>query len=187
MTNGKRGFTLIEMVVAISICATLAGIAVLLLHALVKSHKTGREHLEYCHTINRLAEQFRADVHAMQKTASDNNETVFDLQSESADDTKIRFQCFKDRIDRTELQGEKVVRQESYMLPPDMEASIKTQSFSDATIARIIISPKDKMETGVSSGSERVAILFATPVRIEAALGRDSRLSKIQSAAEGKP
>jgi len=176
--NRRRGFTLIEMIVALGISSMLAGIAVLMLHALLKSHNAGREHLEYCRTINRLAEQFRGDVHAAQKTSPEVNEGVFDLLPDSADGAKIRYQCLQDRIDRSELKDDKVVRQESYMLPPDVEPSIKIQTHQDASIACILISPKQQTPK----------LKHPTPVRIEAVLGRDSRLSKIQpSSEEGKP
>jgi prepilin-type N-terminal cleavage/methylation domain-containing protein len=192
--NRRHGFTLIEMLVVITVSTALAGIAVFMLHALMKSHNTGREHLAYCQTLNRLAEQFRGDVHAMQKTASDGNELlkrdspifvdtkigtvpVLDLLPESADGTKIRYQCLQDRIDRTETQGEKIIRQESYMLPPNIESSIKIESLQDATMACIVVSPK----------RETPKLYYVAPVRIEAVLGRDARLSKVQSPTEGKP
>ncbi|MGD0516285.1 MAG: prepilin-type N-terminal cleavage/methylation domain-containing protein [Thermoguttaceae bacterium] len=174
-----RGFTLIEMLVAVTVGATLAGIAVLLLYALMKSHNSGREHLEYCQTLNRLAEQFRGDVHSMQKTSPDATETLFDLLPNTADDTRVRYQCLEGRIDRSELQGEKIVRRESYMLPQDMMAAIKTEALGEATVAVIVITPKEQTEK----------IYRAGPVRIEAVLGRDWRLSKAlpKASTEDKP
>jgi prepilin-type N-terminal cleavage/methylation domain-containing protein len=204
----RRGFTLIEMLVAITVGTTLAGIAVFLLYALMKSHNTGREHLEYCRTVNRLAEQFRDDVHSMRKTSPDATETLCDLLPNTADDTRVRYQCLEGRIDRSELQGEKIVRRESYMLPQDLESSIKTQAQQGATVVVIVISPKGKMGTDASptrqsgpptaTGSEPVPILpeqqtpklyYMAPVRIEAVLGRDSRLSKAlpKTSTEDKP
>ena len=82
----------------------------------------------------------------MQKTSADGKETEIDLLPESANDAKMRYQCLDGRIDRSEMQGEKMVRQESYMLGPDMEASIKIQSQGDASIISIAISPKQQTE-----------------------------------------
>jgi len=164
----RGGFTLIEMLVVITIGAALAGIAVFMLYALTISHDTGREHLEYCRTVNRLSEQFRGDVHSMQKTSADGKETEIDLLPEAANDVKVRYECLDGRVDRRELQGEKTVRQESYMLGPDMEASIKTQADGDATIIGIAISPKQQTEK----------FYRAVPVRIEALLGRDWRQTR---------
>jgi len=175
----RRGFTLIEMLVAITVGSALAGIAVFLLYALMKSHNTGREHMEYCQTVNRLAEQFRDDVHSMRKTSPDATGTSFDLLPNTADDTQVRYQCLDGRIDRSELQGEKIVRLESHMLPQDMMAAIKTEALGEATVAVIIITPKEQSEK----------IYRATPVRIEAVLGRDWRLFKAlpKTSTEDQP
>jgi prepilin-type N-terminal cleavage/methylation domain-containing protein len=176
--NRRRGFSLIEMLVVITIGATLSGIAVLMLHALLRSHNTGREHLEYARTINRLAEQFRADVHAMQQAMPAGDEMVFELSPLPANDTIIRYKCLERRIDRSELQGGQIVSQDSFMLPLDMAASIKTELQQDVSIARIAISPKDNISP---------KLYRAAPIRIEAVLGRDSRLSKTRSSTEGRP
>jgi hypothetical protein len=170
---------LIEMLVVITIGAALSGIAVFMVYALTISHDTGREHLEYCRTINRLEGQFRGDVHSMQKTSVGDKNKEIDLMPESANGAKVQYQCLDGRVDRRELQGDKTVRQESYMLGPDVEASIKTQAQGDATIIGIAISPKEQTEKHY----------HALPVRIEAALGRDLRMSKSmpKPSTAGKP
>jgi prepilin-type N-terminal cleavage/methylation domain-containing protein len=175
----RRGLFLIEMLIVMTVGSALAGIAVLMLYALMLSHDAGREHLENCRSISRLAEQFRGDVHSMQKTSADGIETEIELLPEAASDAKVRYQCLDGRVDRSELQGEKTVRQESYMLGPDMEASIKTQAQGDASIISISISPKPQTEN----------LHHATPLRIEALLGLDRRLTKAtpKPVTEDKP
>jgi type II secretory pathway pseudopilin PulG len=175
----RRGFFLIEMLIVMTIGIALSGIAILMLYALMINHNTGREHLEYSRTVNRLAEQFRSDVHAMQKTSASGTDTEIDLMSEAANDAKVRYQCSDGQIDRSELQGEKTVRQESYVLGTDMEASIKTQEQGGATIVSIAILPKPQTDK----------FYHAFPSRIEAVLGRDLRLTKSmpKTATEGKP
>jgi hypothetical protein len=164
----RRGIFLVEMLIVMTVGSALAGIAVFMLYALMINHNAGREHLENCRTMSRLAEQFRSDVHSMQKTSADGKETEIDLLPEAANDAKVRYQCLDGRVDRCELQGEKTVRQESYMLGPDLEASIKTQAQGDATIIGIAISPKPQTEK----------LYRAFPLRIEALLGLDRRLTK---------
>jgi hypothetical protein len=169
--NHRHGSTLMEMLVVITVGSTLSGIAIFLLFALMKSHDSGREHLEYCRTINRLSEQFRSDVHSMQQTSRDNKEAVFELSPGTGKDTIIRYQCHNDRIDRIELQGEKIMRQESYMLPPGTESSLKTQSRLDAPIVCITIVPREQPQK-----------FYRMPTTIiEAVLDRDARLVKVQT------
>jgi prepilin-type N-terminal cleavage/methylation domain-containing protein len=175
--NRRRGISLIEMLVVISIGATLAGIAVFMLHALMKSHYNGRDHMQYSRTMNRLAEQFRADAHAMQKTSSENTDTTFTLLPGTTDGVKIRYQCLQGRIDREEVQGDKIVRQESFILPPDVEASIKITPQQDTTIAQVLISPKQQTQK----------LYYTAPAIIEAVLGRDIHLSKVHTIKKEEP
>jgi len=174
--NRRPAFTLIEMVAVTGICTLLTGIAVLMLHALMKNHDGGRNHLKYQRTVGRLAEQFRDDVHKMQKTSPDAGENVLELAPESATGAKISYRCLADRIDREELLDGKIVARDSYIMPPDMEASIKTQSRNDATVVCLIVSPKRQLSI----------MSRQTPARIEAVLDRDARLTKTPPAPEDK-
>jgi prepilin-type N-terminal cleavage/methylation domain-containing protein len=173
----RRGFTLIEMVAVVTIGTVLMGIAVLLLHSLLKSHDSGREHINYYRTLNRLAEQFRSDAHATEKTSSADDGKTFDFLPNAADSAKIRYQLLPGRIDRTELKGEKAVRQDSYKLLPDMQAAINIQTDKDTEIASILISPNQ----------DQTKLYHPLPVRIDAVLGRDLKSSKVQPATEDKP
>jgi prepilin-type N-terminal cleavage/methylation domain-containing protein len=175
--KSRRGFTLIEMVAAVTISTVLMGIAVLLLHSLLKSHNSGREHMNYYRTVNRLAEQFRSDAHATVKTSSGDDGKFFDFLPNTADSAKIRYQLLPGRIDRTELKGDTTVRQDSYMLLADMQASFKIQTDKDTDIASLSIFPNQ----------DPTKLYHPTPVRIDAVLGRDAKSSKVQSAAEDKP
>ncbi len=175
--NRRRGFTILEMLVAITVCTVLLGIAVVTLRALMISQNAGREHLQYCRNVNRLDEQFRRDVHATQNISAGGKEGIIEMQSAAAEEIKIRWQCFADRIERTELQGDKIVSRESYLLPPASEAALQLQSQPDASVACILILPRQQ------AGK----VLPAPVVRIETLVGMDSRLAKIQAPAEAKP
>ena len=179
----RRGFFLIEMLVVITVGCTLTGCAVLLLYALRTHHDAGRTHLEYCRTINRLAEQFREDAHSMQKTAAQDKATEIELlpamDADGEDITTVRYECLDDRIDRSQLQGDKLVRLESYMLGPDKRCSISTRAERDATFVSIEILPKEQAEK----------IIPVLPQRIEALLGRHARLNHRapEPSAEDEP
>jgi prepilin-type N-terminal cleavage/methylation domain-containing protein len=166
----RQAFTLIEMLVAITVGSALTGIGVFMLMTLLRGQNIAREHLEYRKTLNVLAKQFRDDIHASHKSAPINGETSFDLLPNSAEGTTIRYQCLPDRIDRTELQGDKIVRTESYMLLANLESNIDVQAQDDATIASIRIRPK----------IQTPKLKYPTPIRIDAVLGLDSQFSKVK-------
>jgi prepilin-type N-terminal cleavage/methylation domain-containing protein len=99
--NRQRGFTLIEMLVVITVGSTMAGIAVFMLHALMKSHNTGREHLEYCRTINRMAEQFGGDNAGLVKievkpVADQSKRRLIKVQADFPDDPQDRVRYSKE-------------------------------------------------------------------------------------------
>ena len=60
----RRGFTLVEMMVAISVGTVLLGLAALLIGSLMKLDRAGRARLAEESRLDRLAQVFRADVHA---------------------------------------------------------------------------------------------------------------------------
>ena len=60
----RRAFTLVEMLTVISIGSVLMGIAISLLIVLLGAEQSGRTHAERSESLQRLADQFRRDVHA---------------------------------------------------------------------------------------------------------------------------
>jgi prepilin-type N-terminal cleavage/methylation domain-containing protein len=177
----KNGFTLFEMAVVITVGGALTGIAVFLLCALMKNYNTSRERLECRRTINRLAQQFRSDAHEAKTISTDAAGTTFDSSTDDdGDHAIVRYQCLAGRIDRGELQGGKIVRRESYVLGPNLDASIRTEEQEGTTIAVMAISPRQQMEK----------LYYPAPTRIEAVLGRDFRVSSKalpKSSSEDRP
>jgi prepilin-type N-terminal cleavage/methylation domain-containing protein len=175
--NRRRGFTLLEMVVAISVSTVLMGIAVTTLIALLRNQNTGREHLQYCRSIERLAEQFRRDVHGAEKISAGEKEGIMEIPAASAEGATIRYQCFAGQIERTESKGGKIVSRESYILAPATEAALQVKSPPEGSVASIVISPR----------AQAGGAFCACAVRIESVVGLDKRLGKIEAAGEAKP
>jgi type II secretory pathway pseudopilin PulG len=65
----RRGISLVETVVAITVGTTLLGIAMSLLLALVRTQERGKAHAEEQGALMQLADQFRRDVHAARSLA----------------------------------------------------------------------------------------------------------------------
>lgn len=62
--SGRSGWTLIELLVTLSIMGTITGIAVKTLGTLLRSERTGVDHVSQLVAVSQLSRQFRADVHA---------------------------------------------------------------------------------------------------------------------------
>src|SRR5262249_7667548 len=66
----RRGYSLVEIVLAMGAVAIVLGLCAGLLHVLLRLDRTGRTHLVESATIGRLARQFREDVHASRRAVA---------------------------------------------------------------------------------------------------------------------
>jgi prepilin-type N-terminal cleavage/methylation domain-containing protein len=127
--NRRRGFTLVEMVVVIATSGVLLGVAVSLLCALQRGEAADRQQNRRSTAVGRLAEQFRADVHAAigDRPATDQDagaEWRFDL----SDQRSVVYRAIPGRVVRTEMRAEKLERRESYVLPPETTVDVTTET-----------------------------------------------------------
>ncbi len=157
----RRGFTLIEMVVVISVGAVLMGIATAILCMLLQSERSARDDLHAGGCVARLAEQFRQDVHAAARAPR------------SLDRASCRLKLPPDRtvvylfkpgvVNRTEWNGNEVlIRQESYDLPAESAAHIEVAADAQPPVVCLLL------EQPHGGG----------PLRVEAAVGRDRRFTE---------
>lgn len=161
----RRAFTLIEMIVAIAVGATLMSLAVGLLVALQRAERNGRSHVERNEAIQRLADRFRRDVHAAGDVAingEDRKEWRFDLTGDNA----ARYVVEAPGISREERKESKVVCRESYALPTDLAVAVAVDRTASPPVVSLTIVPDD---ASMRPGYE---------LRIDAVLGRDRRFAE---------
>jgi prepilin-type N-terminal cleavage/methylation domain-containing protein len=168
----RRAYTLIEMIVAISVAATLTGIAMCLLLVMFRSEQNGRTQLAQAESLERLADQFRQDVHAAvaQPVVSRNNqhEWQFDL----GENRIAQYQIAADVISRQQRVGSKDVQRESFRLPKDSSVAIAVDRATSLAVVSLTIEPSD------------ASLRPGHPFRIDAVLGRDLRFTERKK--EGK-
>jgi len=156
------------MIVVMTVGATLMGIAMSLLIVLFQAEGAGRAHLEQNTSLNRLADQFRRDIHAAVGSLVTENgkhgETVwrFDL----APDHHVSYEAGYGDIVRKEQAGPAVLRRESYTLPANSSATIAANASSGSSIVRLTITP---MDAALRPGRE---------LRIDAVPHRDHRFAE---------
>ena len=164
----RRGYSLIEMIVVMTVGATMLGIAVTLLGALMQAERAGRAHIGQNGIFNRLADQFRRDVHAADGLVvvveNDAGESAWRLNL--GDGRSVWYVAGRDEIVREERKGRTVLRQESYRLPDDCGVTIAADASASPRIVRLTIAPT---EASLRPGHE---------VRIEAVPGRDGRFAR---------
>jgi prepilin-type N-terminal cleavage/methylation domain-containing protein len=168
----KRGHTLLEMIVVMTVGATLLGIAVCLMHLLMRAEQSGRTHADRYATIARLADQFREDVHAAAGRPAAEGQTAWRL--ELAPDRTVRYAADSGEIAREERAGEKIVSREFYKMPDEYTASIAPDDAANPALVSLVVV--------LDSGS----ISKHREIRIDAAWGKDRRTEALKKEGPSK-
>ncbi len=174
----RRGVSLIEMIIVMTVGAVLMGIAVSLLLVLLRAEQGGRAHAERNESLQQLADQFRRDVRAADKTPK-----VVDVRDEAGFVTLLIISG--DRILFYDIASETpgIVRREidansgnalcreTYSLPNDSTAALAViDADAKHPIVRLTIAPEDE------------SLRAAQEIHIEAAASRDGRFLKPKTA-----
>jgi len=108
MKKRNRGYSLVEMVVVITVGTVLMGIAVTMLGALLHASAAMNGHVRHITTVRRLAEQFRDDAHAAVSTQSlditglEDGEDASGRSFELASDHIVTYEFRSGSVDRIE-------------------------------------------------------------------------------------
>lgn len=166
----RRGYTLIEMIVALTIGTVIVGISVGMLHMLMRAERAGCDRAPQARILVRLAQQFREDVHAaVQQTAGDQQA---EWRFAQAEDRVVTYRALPEEVRRDEHVAGKLVRQESYILPSGCSAAINVQSETPRVVPNLVL-----------IGS--VAPLAANrEMQVAAALGKDHRFTKLPNGGQ---
>jgi prepilin-type N-terminal cleavage/methylation domain-containing protein len=117
-----HGFTLMEMMVVLVVDAALAGMALLVLVTAMRYQSDAGQETQCRASFTRLAEQFRADVHAAEGCqASDDSRGC---QFRSAGGRRIEYRLEGEQVMRTVREHERFVARDAFALPPGARPAI---------------------------------------------------------------
>ncbi len=161
----RRGFTLIELMVVLTVGTVIVGIGVGTLHVLLRTEQTGRDRVPQAGVLARLAAQFRSDVNAaVRQTAGEHRaEWRFAL----TEDRLVAYRALPGELRREEHVAGKLVRQETYVLPGGSSATIAVESKAAPPVASLVI---------VGGGPPSA---IGRQWRVTAVLGKDHRFTKL--------
>lgn len=164
--RSRTGWTLVEMLVTISVMATMTGIVVKTLTAMLLSERSGIEHVSRLATLSRLARQFRTDVHAAAKL-----EISSDLPDKPlllltiGDNHNIQYESQPLGLLRTERRANQPLSRELWRLKPAQFQCVEsTGSPRFLTLVVGTLEPNARNKSVVPTMKE---------LRIDAAVGRD--------------
>jgi len=114
----RKGFTLVELLVAMTMGSTLLVLSIGLVHQTMMLSKTIRKTCERGHATNRFVEQFRADIHSSkQVTCTEPGLLTLDWSNGLADVTnKVVYRRSNQRVSREESANDGLIRREDLVL-----------------------------------------------------------------------
>ena len=163
----RRGTTLIEMIAVITVGAVMLGIGVCMLHVLWRAERTGRDRVHQASVSARLAEQFRSDVCEAVRYLPPQDKQPTQWQFALPGDRVVTYRALPGEVRRDQRTADKLVRQESYVLPSGCSAAIAVQGEAAPAVASLVIA------------ADAAPLAADREFRVtEAVLGKDHRFTK---------
>jgi hypothetical protein len=169
----RRGFSLVELLVAIGGVAITLGICITLLHSLLRLDRAARGHLAETSAVGRLARQFRQDVRAA--TRSNAKPDAAGLELAMPDEGIVEYEARPGSLLRVERKGDQIVRREAFRVHRGGTPRFATEGENDDLRVSLVLA---SLEESPSPGSGP-----SRAIRIEARMNRDGQLDGLG----GKP
>ena len=174
----RGGFTLIETMVMMTGVATILGICAVTIQLLLRLNSDGQVRLNAAGALERLASQFRADVHAcdvakVAKTKA--RDAASTLQLDTQRTVIVTYEARDGRVNRQESDSGKMIRRESYTLGPGRSVHFERRQDGPRWLAAMVVSHR--------TGKDRLDA--SAPMEVLALEGKD--LPKPSPGNEGQP
>jgi type II secretory pathway component PulJ len=170
----RRGYAIIEMLLVMSAMAILLGLCVGLIHGLLRLDRISRGHLAEATTRDRLARQLRQDVRgaASSKPAGKTNDPSDRLELSRSDGRIVLYQMREGHLERTERDGDRVVRGERFSLPSRAAPQFRVREQGGSVFIVATFPRKSIAKPGET----------AREFQVEARLGKDRRFAGLGEA-----
>lgn len=156
----RRGFTLIEMLLALALTAMTFTTVLVALHGVFRSETNLRAEVRNDLDLSRLAAQFRTDAH--EATSVHPGEEASLLVFRLAADQSAEYRLTSRRVERLQRRGSQIERQETYAFPKALKPQWQIATEGASPRASLVLEP---------DASEAPGPLAPRPVRIDAAVG----------------
>jgi type II secretory pathway pseudopilin PulG len=162
----RRGWTLLEAIAALTVGSTVFGIAVQLLSLTMHAAEGARDRAASAGAMARLAERFRADVHAAREiVVPQPKDNAARWTVKLSADERIEYEFRDGALQWTKYAGDAVRARDAFTLSPGIEPGLELEPKHNPVIASLLL------KRGAESGDESAE----HAIRIDARIGRDHR------------
>jgi type II secretory pathway component PulJ len=183
----RRGISLIELLAVLSGCSVVLGLTASLLHQTMRAQSHTREFFDVERSSQRLARQFRSDVHAAATDSIDvvDSEDAPDrelLRLQLPDGQTIAYQRSAAKVIRIVTQTDAPTAREEYALSESMEIDVRRVDSPQRLVLSIVSAPPlPSQDAPLSSANLRAATVH---LEVEAAPARNLRYAEPAASAE---
>ncbi|QDT75221.1 PulJ/GspJ family protein [Lacipirellula limnantheis] len=183
--RSRRAISLIELLAVLSGCSVVLGLTASLLHQTMRAQSHTRDFFDVERNAQRLARQFRSDVHAaavdsIDVDLADAGDGVL-LQMELPDGQSVAYQRAAEKIIRIASQTDGPTAREEYALSESIEIDVRELDAPRRVELSITSSPPQPSQEAPPSP----ASIRATPVnlKVDAIPARDLRYAAPATSA----
>jgi prepilin-type N-terminal cleavage/methylation domain-containing protein len=151
----RRGYSLTEVIVGIAVSSVIMAGVVSLLGTLLLRQREAGDHLINLTAMDRLASQFRRDVHAATQAAPADGAGDLRVELRLDNSHTVRYRQQSKTLVREETFDDKLVRREAFHLPPH-QVRVETIGSGATTLVRLELAlspPEYGSQTSPESGS----------------------------------
>ena len=136
--NRRKAFTLVELSVSMAAGGALMILAIGMLHQSMSLASTARGRSDQQQTLNRLAREFRVDVH---RAAQCIVVSPASMRLVMSDDSQIRYEVNGSRIRRIQQLDGDLVRRESFDCGAGSSATLESQTEPARALLTVVRTP----------------------------------------------
>jgi prepilin-type N-terminal cleavage/methylation domain-containing protein len=184
--SARRGVSLVEMLVVITIAAVMVGLAATTMHLLLAAEHEATRSMRFSASVTRLSRAFRDDLHAARDVELPLPEPgkPATLVAAADDGRRIRYELDANRATRVELDGADETQREMFYFPP--RSRLGFERAGEKGLVRLTI----EMPVGVPRTGQPPVASSTEPVQrlaIEAAPARIRRHATPEDQENEKP
>lgn len=170
----SRGFTLVELVTAITLMTILVAVGVGIINVLMKVEQSGRRRMVEASTADVLAHSFRADVRAATKVEplEAKSGLVASLTLTRPGGSSVSYQVGPTEVKRVEQKEGKEARNIIFRVPKRSSTGFDVHQDRGLTVVSLVYD----RESALNAESH------STSFRAEAVLGRDQRFDRVEES-----